>query len=100
MILVCPSFVPTQPIAKIVVFNFANVICFGGWKLLKEMEAPIEHIILPTFSYEHKNFVGPFSRKFPRAKICVAPSQWSWPINLPLDFFGIFCARILEDEDT
>ncbi|XP_042443037.1 uncharacterized protein LOC122028085 [Zingiber officinale] len=68
-------------------------------KLLKELDAPVEYIVLPTFAYEHKIFVGPFSRKFPRAQVWVAPRQWSWPINLPLEFFGIFRARALEDED-
>jgi len=70
-----------------------------GLQLLKELDAPVEHIVLPTFAYEHKIFVGPFSRKFPRARIWVAPRQWSWPINLPLEFFGIFRAKPLEDED-
>ncbi|CAL9129880.1 unnamed protein product [Musa textilis] len=69
-------------------------------ELLKELNAPVEHIVLPTFAYEHKIFVGPFSRKFPRAQVWVAPRQWSWPINLPLEFFGIFRARALRDEDT
>lgn len=68
-------------------------------QLLKELEAPVEYIILPTFAYEHKIFVGPFSRKFPRAQVWVAPRQWSWPLNLPLEFFGIFRAKILRDED-
>ncbi|XP_062231861.1 uncharacterized protein LOC133929206 [Phragmites australis] len=68
-------------------------------QLLKELDAPVEHIVLPTFAYEHKIFVGPFSRKFPKAQIWVAPRQWSWPINLPLEFFGIFRARPLKDED-
>ena len=111
--------------------------------LLRELDAPVEHIILPTFAYEHKVggwgllycsgaataglglgrqhagggpaccclcglaprgltsckclpaqglpgnpslqiFCGPFSRRFPKAKVYVAPSQWSWPINLPV----------------
>ncbi|CAA6667371.1 unnamed protein product [Spirodela intermedia] len=52
-------------------------------QLIKELGAPVEYIVLPTFAYEHKIFVGPFSRKFPRAKIWVAPRQWSWPVNLP-----------------
>lgn len=69
-------------------------------QLLKELNAPVEYIILPTFAYEHKIFVGPFSRKFPRAQVWVAPRQWSWPINLPLEFFGIFRAKALRDEDT
>ncbi|XP_043812881.1 uncharacterized protein LOC110630441 isoform X2 [Manihot esculenta] len=68
-------------------------------QLVKELGAPVEYIILPTFAYEHKIFVGPFSRKFPRAQIWVAPRQWSWPLNLPLEFFGIFRAKTLKDED-
>lgn len=27
-------------------------------KLLKELGAPVEHIVLPTFAYEHKCFMG------------------------------------------
>lgn len=69
------------------------------WQLVKELGAPVEYIVLPTFAYEHKIFVGPFSRKFPRAQIWVAPRQWSWPLNLPLEFFGIFRAKTLKDED-
>ncbi|KAK1297015.1 hypothetical protein QJS10_CPB15g01329 [Acorus calamus] len=69
-------------------------------QLVKELGAPVEYIVLPTFAYEHKIFVGPFSRKFPHAQIWVAPRQWSWPINLPLEFFGIFRAKSLKDEDT
>ncbi|KAL5987278.1 hypothetical protein ACLOJK_038440 [Asimina triloba] len=68
-------------------------------QLLKELDAPVEYIVLPTFAYEHKIFVGPFSRKFPRAQIWVAPRQWSWPLNLPLEFFGIFRSKTLRDED-
>ncbi|KAL9259515.1 hypothetical protein AKJ16_DCAP06889 [Drosera capensis] len=69
-------------------------------QLLKELGAPVEYIVLPTFAYEHKIFIGPFSRKFPRAQIWVAPRQWSWPLNLPLEFFGIFNAKTLKDEDS
>ncbi|KAH7440805.1 hypothetical protein KP509_03G011300 [Ceratopteris richardii] len=68
-------------------------------QLLKELEAPVEYIILPTFAYEHKIFVGPFSRKFPKAQVWVAPRQWSWPLNLPLEFFGIFSSKVLRDMD-
>jgi hypothetical protein len=65
---------------------------------LEELEAPVEYIVLPTFAYEHKIFVGPFSREFPRAQVWVAPRQWSWPLNLPLEFFGIFNAKVLRDD--
>ncbi|KAI4389269.1 hypothetical protein MLD38_001509 [Melastoma candidum] len=69
-------------------------------ELMKELGAPVEYIVLPTFAYEHKIFVGPFSRKFPRAQVWVAPRQWSWPLNLPLEFFGIFRSKTLQDEDA
>ena len=44
---------------------------------------------------EHKIFVGPFQRKFPDATCYVAPDQWSWPVNLPPTFFGIFKDGVL-----
>ena len=69
-------------------------------RLLDELNSPVEFIILPTFAYEHKIFVGPFSRKFPNAKVFVAPDQWSWPINLPPQLFGIFPYGMLKDEDV
>lgn len=61
-------------------------------KLLQELiieHGDIKYIILPTISgLEHKIFVGPFARKFPKAKVFVAPHQWSFPINLPLSWLG------------
>ncbi|XP_051141369.1 uncharacterized protein LOC127258537 isoform X2 [Andrographis paniculata] len=69
-------------------------------QLVKELGCPVEYIVLPTFAYEHKIFVGPFSRKFPEAQVWVAPRQWSWPLNLPLEFFGVFRSKTLKDEDT
>ena len=57
--------------------------------LLDELDAPVEHIVLPTTLFEHKIFMGPFSRKYPNAKVWITPQQWSWPVNLPPLFFGI-----------
>lgn len=37
--------------------------------LLEDLGLEVEHILLPTFAYEHKIFVGPFSRKFPKAQV-------------------------------
>ncbi|PNW73530.1 hypothetical protein CHLRE_13g562750v5 [Chlamydomonas reinhardtii] len=68
-------------------------------RLLKELDAPVEYIVLPTFAYEHKIFVGPFSRRFPKAKVYVAPYQWSFPLNLPPQFFGIFPTGELVSDD-
>ena len=33
--------------------------------LIKELGAPVEFIVLPTFAYEHKVFVAPMSRQVP-----------------------------------
>ncbi len=61
-------------------------------RLVKELVArygDVKYIILPTASgLEHKVFVGPFARHFPLAQVFVAPSQWSFPLNLPLSWLG------------
>ena len=41
--------------------------------LVRELPGPVEHIVLPTFAVEHKQFVGPFSRAFPQAAVHVVP---------------------------
>ncbi len=62
-------------------------------RLLNELVAEhgeVKYIILPTISgLEHKVFVGPFARYFPKAQVFVAPSQWSFPLNLPLTWLGL-----------
>jgi hypothetical protein len=66
-------------------------------RLVRELETQhgeVKHIILPTVSgIEHKVFVGPFSRKFPKAQVWVAPDQWSFPLNLPLGWLGLPSGR-------
>ncbi len=61
-------------------------------RLVKELVAQhgeVKYIVLPTISgLEHKVFVGPFARYFPNAQVFVAPSQWSFPLNLPLSWLG------------
>jgi hypothetical protein len=50
----------------------------------------VKFIILPTASgLEHKVFVGPFARCFPKAQVFVSPHQWSFPLNLPLSWLGL-----------
>ncbi|KAF7130514.1 hypothetical protein RHSIM_Rhsim10G0047200 [Rhododendron simsii] len=95
---------PIAPTKECIQFNCTVIstwilIATSLLQLVKELGAPVEYIVLPTFAYEHKIFVGPFSRKFPRAKIWVAPRQWSWPLNLPIELFGIFRAKTLKDGD-
>ncbi|GAB1544658.1 DUF4336 domain-containing protein [Scytonema sp. NUACC21] len=61
-------------------------------RLVNELVAKhgdVKYIILPTSSgLEHKVFVGPFARRFPQARVFVAPNQWSFPFNLPLSWLG------------
>ncbi|WP_107667792.1 DUF4336 domain-containing protein [Cyanothece sp. BG0011] len=56
---------------------------------LVETHGAVKYIILPTVSgIEHKVFVGPFARCFPKAQVFVSPDQWSFPVNLPLSWLG------------
>jgi hypothetical protein len=41
-------------------------------QLLAELRAPVECIVLPTHAYEHKIFIAPMQRRFPKAKIYAA----------------------------
>lgn len=63
--------------------------CLRLMQELVEQHGDVKYIILPTISgLEHKNCVGPFSRKFPQATVYVAPNQWSFPVDLPLSWLG------------
>ncbi len=54
----------------------------------------VKYIILPTVSgLEHKVFVGPFAQKFKNAQVYVSPSQWSYPVQLPLSWLGLPLGR-------
>ena len=45
--------------------------------------------------------MGPFARKYPNAEVYAAPRQWSFPLNLPLAFLGLFPRKaIVIEEDT
>lgn len=56
---------------------------------LVETHGDVKYIVLPTVSaVEHKVFVGPFARCFPKAQVFVSPDQWSFPVNLPLSWLG------------
>ncbi|KAA8494920.1 hypothetical protein FVE85_3161 [Porphyridium purpureum] len=66
--------------------------------LVKELGGDVEFIILGTYAYEHKIYAAPFSRKFPDAKVYTVKC-WSWPINLPNAFFGIFADGELRNDD-
>ena len=51
---------------------------------------PIKAIVLPTASgLEHKIGLPSLARIFNESEIWLCPGQWSFPLNLPLDFLGI-----------
>lgn len=79
-------------------FVYAPVAATGEClRLLQELieqHGEVKYIILPTASgIEHKNFVGPFARCFPQSQVYVTPSQWSFPLNLPLSWLGLPAKR-------
>ena len=41
--------------------------------------------------------MGPFSRKFPAAKVWAVPDQWAWPLDLAPKALGIFSNGDLVD---
>ena len=50
-----------------------GVLCRECIDLMKELEAPVKHIVLTTHAYEHKVFIAPFQRRFPDATVYVPP---------------------------
>lgn len=64
--------------------------CIRMVKEVISQHGEIKYIILPTASgIEHKVFAGPFAKRFPQAQVFVSPSQWTFPINLPLSWLGL-----------
>ena len=64
---------------------------------LASLNGRVTHILLGATTYEHKAFVGPFSRKFPSAKVWAVPDQWAWPLDLAPKALGIFADGDLVD---
>lgn len=63
--------------------------------LLDEL-GPVKHIVLPTYALEHKVYIPAMSRRYPAAKVWVAPGTWSVPVDLPLSWLGINAAGTLD----
>lgn len=64
--------------------------CLQMMRSLEAQHGSVRYIIQSTTTgIEHKVFVGPFARQFPKAEIYVAPNQWSFPLNLPLSWLGL-----------
>ena len=65
---------------------------------VRSIGGEVAYIVLATTQYEHKVFCGPFARRFPKAEVWVAPAQFSFPVNLPNQFFGIFPTGELDED--
>ena len=63
-------------------------------RMLRSLErrcgCAVEHICMTSAQgLEHKQFVGPFARRFPAAQVWLPPSPWSFPVRLPPTWLGV-----------
>ena len=58
-------------------------------RTLEQTHGPVRHIVLGTVALEHKATLGPFAQYFPRATLWIQPGQWSFPVQLPIEFLGV-----------
>ena len=67
--------------------------------MIKEIElkhGKVKYIVLSSLAIEHKGTVGIFSKYFPTADIYYQPGQYSFPFNLPINFFLPFGRTVKE----
>lgn len=60
--------------------------------MMRQLETdhgPVRHVVLGTVALEHKATFPAFCQQFPKATAWVQPGQWSFPVSLPLNFFGL-----------
>lgn len=60
--------------------------------MMNDLEAkhgPIRHIVLGTVALEHKATFTAFASKFPNATVWIQPGQWAFPIDVPIEFYGL-----------
>lgn len=43
----------------------------------------VEHVVVPTYAFEHKIFAKDALRRWPDARLWVAPGQFSFPVEVP-----------------
>lgn len=56
---------------------------------LQSVHGPVRHIVLGTVALEHKATLGPFAQYFPKATVWIQPGQWSFPVQLPVEYLGV-----------
>ena len=62
--------------------------CLKIIKNLENIHGKIQFIVLGSLGLEHKALAASFAQKFPSSQIYIQPGQWSFPINLPIQFLG------------
>jgi hypothetical protein len=58
-------------------------------KSLESKYGPVRHIVLGSVALEHKATFGAFAEKYPNATVWLQPGQWSFPLNVPIEFLGV-----------
>ena len=56
---------------------------------LVQQYGPVRHIVLGTVALEHKATVASFASYFQHATVWIQPGQWSFPVNLPVEYYGL-----------
>lgn len=56
---------------------------------LETLHGPVRHVVLGTVALEHKATFGPFAQYFPKATAWIQRGQWSFPIQLPIEYLGV-----------
>ncbi len=58
-------------------------------RAISSVHGPVRHVVLGTVALEHKATFGPFAQYFPRATAWVQRGQWSFPLDLPIEYLGV-----------
>ena len=58
-------------------------------KDLEKQHGPVKHIVLGTVALEHKATFPAFASKFPNATVWIQPGQWSFPVSVPIELYGL-----------
>ena len=61
-------------------------------RMMRQLETrygPVRHVVLGTVALEHKATFPAFASHFPQATCWIQPGQWSFPVSVPLELYGL-----------
>lgn len=61
----------------------------GMMERLVDKYGPVKHIVLGTVALEHKATLPAFASHFPAATVWLQPGQWAFPVDVPIEFYGL-----------